>query len=376
LSFSIERIAEATTFEGLKPVWDDLHGSMEFPEIFYGWDWTFLSWRHFRKDDELFVLLIRDTSRQEIVGIAPFCIHSTRRLGVSVRVVEAICAGLSDYCNIMIRQGVHRGRVVQAVLEFMRAERGQWDVIDLPELRARDSTTLHILDRAPFYPDWSVRTHVSTGIAMRDLTRSSVVEDHKQTRRIRNKLKSLQERGLRLRLGCDDIETYWAAFRDLHRKAWPAGAFANARQEAFFNELKSSPGLKGRIELSVAELDGRPVAMHFGFVDDRKVYFYMPAMDQAFRKERVGSVLLHAMIEHYGKTHQIFDFLRGLEAYKLWYTDQVELNLRLVIYRSASLPALLYNFNGVTRRYGVELGLPKAAMQLAKRWMSKIRPHA
>jgi hypothetical protein len=49
------------------------------------------------------------------------------------------------------------------------------------------------------------------------------------------------------------------------------------------------------------------------------------------------------------------------------------LNLRLVIYRSASLPALLYNFTGVTRRYGVELGLPKAAMQLAKRWMRKIR---
>lgn len=376
MSLSIECIADATTFGSLKPVWDDLHGSMEFPEIFYGWDWTFLSWRHFRKDDELFVLIIRDASRHEIVGIAPFCIHRTRRLGVTVKVVEAICAGFSDYCNVMIRQGVHRGRVVQAVLEFMRAERGQWDVIDLPELCTRDSTTLHILDRAPFYPDWSMRTHVSTGIAVRDLTQPSVVENSKQIRRIRNKLKSLQEQGLRLQLGCGDVETRWATFRELHRKAWPAGAFANTAQESFFNELKSSPGLKGRIELSVAEFDGRPVAMHFGFVDDRKVYFYMPAMDQAFRGERVGSVLLYAMIEHYRKTHQVFDFLRGLEAYKLWYTDEVELNLRLVIYRSASIPALLYNFTSVTKRYGAELGLPKAAVQFAKRWMRKIRPHA
>ncbi len=116
--------------------------------------------------------------------------------------------------------------------------------------------------------------------------------------------------------------------------------------------------------------------MHFGFVDERKVYYYMVAFDSAFRKDRVGAVLLYAMIEHYRKTHAAFDFLRGIDTYKLWYTDELDVNLRLVIYRSASLAAFAYNLGAVTRRYSVELGLPKAIVQLAKGWWQRRRSPA
>jgi CelD/BcsL family acetyltransferase involved in cellulose biosynthesis len=372
MALSIELVTEVASFERLGTDWNELVDAMEFPETFYRWEWSDIFRRHFRANDDLFVLIVREGAG-EILGLAPFCIRQARSLGVAVRVIETIVGGMSDYSNIFVRRGAHRGRVVSAILEFLRERQAAWDVIDLCDLCTRDATTLHLLNLAPPYPDWSVRTHVSTPVAVRDLTAPPMAENAKQIHQIQNRLKTLQARGLVLRIGCTDVDAYWPAFCELHRKAWPSGPFHEPAKQAFYEELKSAAGLKGRIELSVAELEGRPVAIHFGFVDERKVYYYMPAMDRDFSRERIGSVLLQAMIEHYQKTHRVFDFMRGLEPYKLWYTDDLDLNLRLVIYRSAGLRAFAYNFAGVTRRYGVELGLPKAAAQVLRSWIGKIR---
>jgi hypothetical protein len=112
--------------------------------------------------------------------------------------------------------------------------------------------------------------------------------------------------------------------------------------------------------------------MHFGFVDARKVYFYMPAMDRSFRQERVGAVLLSAIVDHYAKSHEAFDFLRGMEDYKVWYTDGLDMNMRVVAYRTASFAAFIYNLRESIRRFAVDLGLPKAVAQAARRIMSKV----
>ena len=129
--------------------------------------------------------------------------------------------------------------------------------------------------------------------------------------------------------------------------------------------------MRDKIEFSFIEFQGQPVAMHFGFVDARKVYFYMPAMDRAYRQERVGAVLLSAIVDHYTKTHEAFDFLRGMEDYKVWYTDGLDMNMRVVAYRTASFAAFVYNLRESIRRFAVDLGLPKAVAQAARRIMSK-----
>jgi GNAT superfamily N-acetyltransferase len=373
LPLSIELITDVPDFERLQTDWDELVDSMEQPEVFYRWEWNAVFRRHFRSDDQLLVMLVRDAGRT-LVAIAPFCVRRTRRSGFRVRVLETIVGGISDYCNIFVRKGHHRGKAVSAILEFLRGRPELWDVIDLRDFCTRDSTTLHVLNLAPAYPEWSVRTHVSAPVASRALGGPSRVEDRQRIHRVRNRMKRLEGRGLRIRIGLEEIASYWPVYCDIHRRAWPESSFARPQTRSFYDELCARERLTGRIELSVAELDGQPAALHFGFVDSRKVYFYMPAVDPAFRKDGVGAVLLYAMVEHYRKTHEVFDFLRGAQPYKLWYTDELDLNLRLVIYRSTSLAAFAYNFGGVTRRYGVELGLPKAAVQIAKGWAKKVLP--
>jgi hypothetical protein len=375
LSFSLELITDVAAFEGLKADWDRLVEDMEFPEIFYAWDWNAVFRRHFRANDDLFVIVVRDAAKA-IVAIAPFCVRRTRRLGIAVKVVETIVGGISDYGNILVRKGTHRGNAVSAILDFLRANRERWDVIDLWDFCTRDATTLHIVNLAATFPEWGLRTHVSTPVAVLDLKASAGVENRKEMQRIRIKTKKLLERGFRIHVGVRDLESHWPAYCELHRRTWPSSSFHDPGKQKFYDDLKSAPGLADRLELSLIEIDGRPAAMHFGFVDARKVYYYMPAMDRSFGNDGVGKVLLYAVIEHYRKSHRMLDFMRGMEAYKLWYTDALDLNLRLVIYRNASLAAFAYNLGGLTRRYGAELGLPKAAVRLTRGWARKLRSAA
>jgi hypothetical protein len=96
-------------------------------------------------------------------------------------------------------------------------------------------------------------------------------------------------------------------------------------------------------------------------------------MDRTFRKERVGAVLLCALLDHYKGTRECFDFLRGLEAYKTWYTDDLDTNLRLVISRSTNVAAFLYNARDATRRYATDLGLPKGIVQAVRDCIGRFR---
>jgi CelD/BcsL family acetyltransferase involved in cellulose biosynthesis len=211
--------------------------------------------------------------------------------------------------------------------------------------------------------DWTVRTQMLSTVAMRRLGSGRVVERPTYLRNLRNLRKKLQKAGYTFNIGCADRTDLWPAFCELHRAAWPSSPFHEQRGRDFFDDLRASGTLSGKLEFSFAEFEGKLAAAHFGFVDAGKVYYYMPAMDAAFRPQRVGGALLWSMIDHYNGTHDVFDFLRGTEDYKLWYTDELDVNIRLVIYRSTSLAALMYNVPDIARQSAAATGLPKAARQ-------------
>ncbi|SEN79961.1 Acetyltransferase involved in cellulose biosynthesis, CelD/BcsL family [Rhodospirillales bacterium URHD0017] len=372
MSLTVELVQHLPDFEALQPDWNELVESMAFPEIFHFWEWNFCYFKHYRTADELFILVVRDQSKK-VVSIAPLCIRSMRRLGVRIRVLETIVVNIGDYRNFLTRAGTHRGRVVEAVLDYLRDSAARWDVIDIAQFSSRDSTTAHLATLAQGYPGWNVRVRITTATAVRRLSSPTTAEDVEKVRRLRRKLKDLERRGLQVQIGSADFAKYWPTFCELHRKTWPLSPFHEAVGMAFYDDLKSRPGLKEKLEFSVAEFQGRPVAMHFGFVDRSKLYHYMTVMDREFRNERVGAVLLYVMIQHYQKTLQNFDFMRGMETYKLWFTDDLDISFRLVIHRNASGPAFLYNLGAVTRQYAIDLGFPRAALQLAKGGAAKVR---
>jgi CelD/BcsL family acetyltransferase involved in cellulose biosynthesis len=370
-SFSVELVGDLATFEGMRTEWNTLVDAMEFPEVFYRWEWNFYYFRYFRTEAAPFIVAVRDGDKR-LLAIAPLCVRRARRLGFAVRLVETMVVDLADYRNFLVHREQHRGRVVNAIFDFLRTREDSWDVIDLAQFCSREPTTFHVLESAKQRRDWTVRSRILTAVASRALT-GRVAENRDQVRQIRNRSKTLQGRGFRICLASDRLDALWPTLMALHRKAWTSSPFHEERGRLFYDDLRTSEGLKTKLEFSYIELDGRPVALHFGFIDGGKVYFYMPVMDREFHKDRVGAVLLYALVEHYKGRFDTFDFLRGLEAYKTWYTDDLAINLRIVIRRNGSLAALVYNAPEAVRQFLAELGIRGAIRALRNLWQRSRR---
>jgi CelD/BcsL family acetyltransferase involved in cellulose biosynthesis len=373
-SYSAELVTTVEAFEALKDRWNDLVANMEHPEIFYAWEWNFHYLKCYRDDAHPMIIVVNHSSGA-IAGIAPLCLRRVRRFMFTVRVVETIVTEIGDYSNVLVHGGFHRGQVVAAIFACLQQHANSWDVFDVSQLCSRDPTTFHVINVAQAFADWSVRVQILTPVAVRTMRSPQSAENHRQLRQIRNRRKTLLKNGFVLHIGCQgpDFDVWWPAFLSMHRHAWRTSPLNTETGRTFFSNLVHSPGMKGKIELSVMELNGQPVAMHFGFVGGKKIYFYMPSMDKAFRRERVGAVLLSAMVDHYSKTYEAFDFLRGMEDYKVWYTDRLDANIRIVVYRTASAPAFFYNIKETARRFAVDLGLPKVIAQTGRRLIDKLR---
>ncbi len=367
MALALELVTTVEAFERLRPDWNELVDRMEFPEIFYRWEWSFLFFRHCRPDDELFIVVAREAPGGAVAAVAPLCLRRTRSLGIAVKVVETIVAGLADYQNILVRKGIHRGRAVDEILAFLGARSERWDVIDLQQFCSRDPTTFQIVNAAQAHHDWTVRTHILTPVAVRDLRPGHATEDKNRLRRVRSRLDTLRARGFDLRIGCEDFDALWPAFRDLHVRTWPGSPLGRDKEGKFFDALVASEGMRAHLDLSLVLADGRIAAGHFGFIDDRKAYYYMPARDGSFRNERVGAALLFALVEHHARTRNLFDFMRTLGRYKTWYTDTIDVNVRIVVHANSSFRAFAYGLRDVTRRFLVELGLPRALLRLLGR---------
>ena len=370
MGLSAELITTTGAFEALRSEWNDLVSHMERPEIFHYWEWNWFYFKHYRTGDEPFIVVLRDP-KGKLVGLAPFCRRQVRRLGLRIRVLDTLVVNLADYRNVLVDGALHRQAAVEPLLGLLHEQGDIWDVIDISQLNTADSTSLHLLNSAQHRLDWVVRCHFLTAVALRALRGRRLVENDTRLRRLRNRKKNLQKAGFTFTIGRTDRIDLLPAFCELQRKAWPSGALRDPQGPAFFDDLRLGRALAGKLEFSFVEFEGKVVAAHFGFVDAGKVYFYMPVMDDAFRQQRVGGALLCAMIEHYTPTHELFDFLRGTEDYKLWYTDELSMNLRLVIHRSASVRAFAYNFAEIVRQSMIWFGLPKAAVQAGRRMMAR-----
>lgn len=105
--------------------------------------------------------------------------------------------------------------------------------------------------------------------------------------------------------------------------------FTNKKSWKFFRELNNEMSEKFMVNRMF--VDEKLVAIHFGFQDEKKVYYYIPCYDKAV--SGVGQILLFHIIEKAkacGK--ECFDSLRGGELYKFNYCDRVASNFKLTVY--------------------------------------------
>lgn len=105
----------------------------------------------------------------------------------------------------------------------------------------------------------------------------------------------------------------------LHRLRWNARGQAGTLDPAWRFHTEAAARLFARelLRLYAWRVNGRLIAVLYGFLCGRHFYFYASGFDPEFEHLSPGSVLIaHAMEEAIREGATEFDFLRGAEAYK------------------------------------------------------------
>ena len=112
-----------------------------------------------------------------------------------------------------------------------------------------------------------------------------------------------------------DLDTFFELFR---RARGEKRTFMSERMERFFRGIATAFLPLGILRLEVLEVAGRPLVVTFGFQTGSAFYLYNMAYDPAARALSPGAVLISRLVERaIADGLERFDFLRGLERYKL-----------------------------------------------------------
>ena len=295
--------------------WHRVLARMDDPLPFGTPEWQRAWWEHF--GDGALTILPFEADR-EIAGV-----------GALVRDARG-CArflggrrgepDLVDYPGPAIAPGGATA-VAEGLIARLRGAEHGWRALELRNARPEDGLARALLaaaDRAGL----PALSREDEPIAVLELPRSYDAYLEGLARRPRHELRRKERRlqrelpGARVRTASPAaVDADAALLCRLMRQAPGAkGAFMSARVEAFFRRVASDCALR----LDILEHGDRPLAVAVGLRTTRAHHLYNMAFDRAIASLSPGMVLLAAIIRQaIDDGLERFDFMRGLERYKL-----------------------------------------------------------
>jgi CelD/BcsL family acetyltransferase involved in cellulose biosynthesis len=320
-ALKLDTISSEAAFARLARDWDRLVRAMPRPSpmLLHGWvrEW----WRHFGEEGSLVVHVARRDGR--LVGALPFCIRPT----FGLRVLTFLGGDQSALADVLVDPGEDRDVAVALAERAAGSEHDYADLFGLPLdsrlVAALGPSRLRLIERveAPVLElsgEWHdvYRTRMSS----------------KQRGQHRRRRRRLAESGS---VEADVARTHdelaaalEEAFR-LHALRWdgrPDGSrFGTPRGMRFHRAAVQALADLDVARIVTLKLDGRPIAFHYFFLLERRMYVHRIAFDPAFSQFSPG--LLNTLdaigvAAEEGATR--IEFLGGADRYKLELADRFE----------------------------------------------------
>src|SRR5581483_8606280 len=137
----------------------------------------------------------------------------------------------------------------------------------------------------------------------------------------------------------DNLSTMMQSLFDLHAARWQRrgmpGMLADDVIQAFHRDVAAAMLDAGALRMYSMSLDGRPIAVFYGFADASTVYYYLSGYDPELEKLSPGTLIVaHAIESAIRDGAATFDFLRGAEDYKYTWGATDRMNKRRQLIRS------------------------------------------
>jgi len=362
-----ELVRDFARLEELSPEWDRLWRSSA-SEIFQRFAWTRAFWKTCGSKFSLCSLVVHDGGG--IIGILPLASD-----GNTIRFLAE-----ADY-NDLICEERRAPAVLAATMEALFEM--PWSTCVLENLSA-DSRIVHHLPTLP--P--SLRKKLDLVFACPCPT--TVPEEGRDVfarlakkeslRRHENKLKRKGRLMFRHVESRREIHQLLPHFfhQQIARRALlgQRSHFQGPEKRAFYSALVDELDPRSELRFAVLELDGRPVAYHFGFQLNGKLTWYQSGFDVDFWHCSPGEVLIRKLLQYAHETGlREIDFTIGGEIYKSRFANLIRNNFTLHVEREPDSVAGLFRrlairVRSTGRQIKEELkARPRLYSALKKRWL-------
>ena len=298
--------------------WRRLSGSHPRQTVFLSHAWALVAARVLSRPR----VVVARREGGTVVGLLPL-----RQHGAGLRFLGA---PFSDYNDLLCAAGADRAEVLVAMLDAIDRRPFRSCVLEnvwedsllfaaLPGLPPRLRARVHAVPSAP-----CPRVVVPEA----DPSRFAGLAGKGSLNRADNKLQRTGTVRFRHLEDREEILSHLPAFFEQHmgRRAVTGdrSLFHEESARVFLRSLVEALDPKGPLRFAVLDLDGKPIAYHFGFEEQGTFVWYKPSFDVALAKLSPGSVLLRRLFQYSGERNlRIFDFTIGDESFKRRHSTHV-----------------------------------------------------
>jgi CelD/BcsL family acetyltransferase involved in cellulose biosynthesis len=309
-------------FSELKSEWNELlHRSMA-NRVFSTWEWQSTWWEAYHPG-QLWVIVCRDETGR-MLGIAPWFIEDNPKRG---RVIRSIgCVDVTDYLDVIVDKDCTTP-ILDCFASYLAAHSNRFDLLDLCNIPEHSPTYEHfpkILQNHGFSVEVKQQEVCPIIQLPGDWESYLSMLDKRDRHELRRKLRiaDAAPEGVDWYIVNDshDLNTELDKFLSLMAASDPQKAefLRDSKNVAFFRAIVPIAYQNGWLQLCFLTVGGQPSATYFNFDYERHILVYNSGLDPArFGHLSPGIVLLAYNIRYAIENgYEIFDFLRGNEAYK------------------------------------------------------------
>jgi CelD/BcsL family acetyltransferase involved in cellulose biosynthesis len=343
----IERIDEHS-FRAMKEEWKNLLKSAVTNEVFLSWEWVHSWWLAFQDDQKhLYILTDRDEGRR-LVGIAPLYIEKRRSVGGNSRRTIRFCSSQEtapDHLDLICHRD-HLDTFPAAVFSYLREHRSEWDIVDLEGIK--ENSTLGIFIKSTKSPEKEIISEWRPQSKCPYLPISGSFANYLsgfsgKTRNTlaRKRKKLLEEAGCEFRIVNDpvEMESYIGKLFALHEgrthRKNVTSAFCGDKVRRHHGSLINELAKEGNVSISALVRQNEVLAVYYCFQYNGKYYYYQTGISESGERMSAGTVLMSLLLEKaFAEGCREFDFLRGSENYKFFWTKNIRVNYALRLYKN------------------------------------------
>ncbi|AKU90660.1 GNAT family N-acetyltransferase [Vulgatibacter incomptus] len=335
--------------ERVEPEWRALCDEGPCAAPFFRPEWIAAYLRAFEPSATLRLVVATDAGR--LRAVLPLVAERSRLRGFPVRKLRS-AAGVHS-CRFDLVHGAGDFRPWADAIWSHLCETGGWDVIELRDVPAGGAVE-RLLEAASTagYPvgRWESMRTPYVELPGRGGSFEAVLGRTRSHFRanLRRRMKRLAEKGrVQLNRFEDADPRVLQRFYALEKIGWKGdrgtAIDCDGATRAFYDRAASWAASRGMLAIYELELDGAPVAMHFGLSDGRRYYLPKPAFDPAHEACSPGQLLMHEVLRDCTERGlEELDFLGPPMPWKADWTDSFRPHAWCYFFRRGPLGLALH----------------------------------